>query len=491
MIVLIIAVFLVLFFLVAVFLSARTWRAAQVTAVVLTFLASILLIISASLSQKTHSTWMKRFADAERQLEQAHRQGQQLAYGDPRQVPWSDDSVAGLQQQLDEMIIDRGRAWRHCPPGMPQGAQITIGTVPPETAPEEARPNGIQEGTVLYAFKEEPQTGNPLIFLGEFQVVQAEALSVTLTPTLPLDAFQEQQVSDPSSAWTLYEIMPVDKHAAFASEPRRQRLLDDQPQPLFGEMDEPSLRETFAAASGNAPDSPLVSSLIADYVRNGTAATEQDVNQFPENIWRKLEFQQEHTMRVDSNNPDAGLTGVYFDPEGYAVLDALRQGRDVEFQENDIAVFPYSHELDRRFVDGLIAAGVARNLGPYFVRDLRDYAEALHSVSDRYRSTVQAARRAERDIQALTKTIEGTKRQTEYRTNERSDLQFDLEKFLFEDQQLADLLATLDGRQVSLQDELRTLYHTNAMLSQRLAEMDHQLTDVINRRTAEAAAQVP
>jgi hypothetical protein len=490
MIVLIIAVVLVLFFLVAVFFSARTWRGSQVTAVVLTFLASILLIISASLSVKTHSTWKKKFADAERQLAQVAEQGERLAYGTAQDVPWGEDSVAGLQQTMDQLIVDRGRAWRHCPPGAPQNGQIVIGTVPPETPPEEVRPNGIEVGTVLYAFKEQPQTGYPLIYLGEFLVAAADPQAVTLTPTLPLDGFQQQQLSDASSTWALYEIMPVDKHAAFAAEPRAEALLDDQPQPLFGQMDEQMLRETFAAVSGEAPDSPLVSALVVPYLRDGTPATEQDVAQVPENIWLKLEFQQEHTMRVDSNNPDAGLTGVYFDAEGYAVSDDLRHGGDVIFKEKDIAVFPYSQEADRAFVDQLISSGVARNLGPFFVRNLRDYEEALHDVADRFVKVMEATRRADRDIKALQKSIAGTQQQTAFRQQESDDLKFDLEKFNFEGQKLTELATTLGDQRTALQAELSNLYKTNSQLNQELSDIDRELTEEINRRTAAAAAQV-
>ena len=82
----------------------------------------------------------------------------------------------------------------------------------------------------------------------------------------------------------------ADKHAAFAAEPRKELLFDDQPQPLFGLMDEQQLRATFAAALGEAPDSPNVSGFVGPYVKDGTPATEQDASLFPENVWLKVEF---------------------------------------------------------------------------------------------------------------------------------------------------------------------------------------------------------
>ena len=495
MIPLLIGLFLVILFIVTIVLSVATWRPGHIVALCLTFLASISMVIVGSLSVTTHTTWRKAHAKVDSQLTTARREGVNLEYGDPAMVEPSEPSVFDLQRRLNRVLLDRGRVWRQCTPGAPAADTIKVSTVPPLATgepgnPATARPNGINANMVLYAFRED-ENQLPIAYLGEFQVVDAQPTGVTLTPSLPLDGLQQRLITDTSAFWTLYEMMPIDSHRVFAEEDTVGRSLDNTSSPIFGPVGEQELRTIFSTVTSLPADSEIVTAMVAPYLQDGRPATEQQVNLHPENIWQKLEFEKPHRERVDSNNPDPGLAGSHFDREGFAEASHLRRGEEALFRPKDIGVFSYAHDEDRRFVDDLIAAGTARNLGPFFVRPLRDYKTAFHDLQTQYLQRTRDTRRAQRDIEALNATIRQTQEQIAYRQEEREKLRGDLQGFERDRQGVGQLVVALESQQSALSKELSDLFQTNLALSRQLDEYNAKVTEEINRRGAEVAMQVP
>ena len=139
----------------------------------------------------------------------------------------------------------------------------------------------------------------------------------------------------------------------------------------------------FAGVTGLGLDAPIVTQLVAPYLKDGYAASDEDVNMFPTNIWQKLEFEKAHKERVDSNNLDPGISGSFFDPEGYAEVTRLRSGEEISVQVNDIGLFPYGYDLDKQAVDQLMASGICQKIGPVYVARYSDYEEALHDTQER------------------------------------------------------------------------------------------------------------
>ncbi len=498
MITLLIGIFLILFFLVTVVLSIKTWKAVHIVVVFFTFLAGVFFVICAAMSMKTHVAWRELLAKTETSLKAEQATGEALAYGDPEQVKSAEPSVFEIQQRLNRMLIDRGRSWRRCVPGDLAANSVTVSTVPAGIPEDQVRPNGIAANSVVYVFREAPVTipaaGEvvvPASYIGEFQVTNADDRNVTLQPTMPLDGQQQQLVANRPASWALYEMMPLDNHRVFSDEDIIDQPLDDTEKPIFGEMNGEMLRTVFSLILGAAPQDPLITELVTDYIRDGSVADEQVVNTEPENIWVKLEFQKPHSERVDSNNLDSGLSGNYFDPDGYAEITRLRRGGEAEFQVNDIGVFPYSHEVDKQLVDRLVADGIATIVGrPYYVRNLRDYEEDFHDIQDKFIKRNEDIRRAQRDIDALQKSIQKVAAQSEYRQGEKAKLEQDQGKILIDKEKVTELVASLDAQKTSLLDELSQLNRTNLALSQELTRINDVLTKEINRRTAEATAQL-
>ncbi|NLX55211.1 MAG: hypothetical protein GXY58_08865 [Planctomycetaceae bacterium] len=494
MIPLLIGILLLILFIVAIVLSVSTWRAWHIVAACMTFLAAVGLVIVASLTLKTHNHWRKTHADVSKQAADAAHEGRLLAYGDPTVVASPTPSVDDLQHQLNRALLDRGRVWRRCTPGVPANNAVQVSTVPPtETGepgdPNTAPPNGIAVDMVLYAFLEDVNR-MPVAYLGEFLVTDAQPTGVTLQPTLPMDQVQQSQVTIQPAFWTLYEMMPIDSHQVFSDEDTMGQILDDTPKPVYGAMDEQNLRTIFAAVTGQPGDSQVVTELVMDYLKDGSPAGDQDVNQSPENIWLKLEFRKDHKERVDSSNPDAGMAGNYFDPEGYAEVSALRHGEEAAVRAGDIGIFPYALDEHRGLVDRLTSSETCRVVGPVYIRSLRDYEHAFHDIQDRFTRAVEATRRAQRDVDALKLTIIKTQEQIAYRQDERSKLQQDQQGFERDKAQLTELVAALESQKTALRDELSNLFKVNLALEQQLTDYNARLTEEINQRAA-AVAVVP
>jgi hypothetical protein len=492
MIALLIGIFLVILFIVTIVLSVSTWRAWHIVVACLTFLAAVGLVVVASLSQKTHNYWRKTHATVSQQLDDAKHEGIVLEHGDPTLVASPTPSVDDLQHRLNRSLMDRGRVWRRCTPGVPANNAIVISTVPPTATgepgdPNTAKPNGIAAKMVLYAFLEDANQ-MPIAYLGEFQVSDAQPAAVTLQPTMPLDGQQQALVAAQPARWTLYEMMPIDSHRAFSDEDTVGKTLDDTKQPVFGPMNEQNLRGVFATVTGQPADSPLVTELVAAYVKDGSSVTAAEEGQFPDNIWKKLEFKKDHKERVDSNNPDSGMSGNYFDPEGYAEVSRLRRGDEAAVRNGDIGLFPFMNDEDKRLVTGLTSSGICDDLGPYYARSLRDYEEGFHDSLDRFNQCMEATRRAQRDVDALKSTIVKTQEQTAYRQEEHSKLQQDAEGYTRDGAKLAELVAALESQKKSLREELSGLFQTNLALDQQLTEYNAKLTEEINRRAADVAA---
>ncbi len=496
MIPLLIGIFLIILFIVTMVLSASAWRGWHIAAACLTFLAAVGLVIVASLSQRTHSTWMKRHADVSQQLTQASQEGLHLEIGDPTMVEPPTPSLNDTQQRLNRLLLDRGRVWRQCTPSPPYGTSISVSTVPPTDTgqpgdPTTAKPHGIDANTIVYAFRENERQ-YPIAYLGEFRVVEAQPTSVTLEYTLPLDGQQATLVNDPSARWTLYEMLPLDSHRIFSNQDNIDRKLDDTPKPVFGEMNEQELRSIFSLVTGVAPDDALLTAMIESYVKDGSPATDQELSAHPENIWQKLEFDKEHKERVDSNNLDPGITGNFFDPEGYAEVTQLRNvDSEASFRVNDIGIFPYGYDEDKRLVDQLTSSGICQKLGPVYVRSLRDYEEAFHSIQNRFIKRNEDVRRAQRDIDNLNMTIRKTQEEIAYRQQERAKLKDDEAGFTRDKDKMDQLVAALETQKTTLRDELKALFETNLALSEQLALFNAKLTEEINRRAASVAAQTP
>jgi hypothetical protein len=225
---------------------------------------------------------------------------------------------------------------------------------------------------VVYAFTEKADESGRLLptsYLGEFVVADNQNGTVTLTPTLRSP--QYDKVVGESNQWSLYELMPLDSHDAFAEVGSASS--EDA---LFGRMDPDVLNKIFAAL----PESNR-QAVIDSYTRDGQAANDNDP---PDVVWERIKFIKDFSLDVDSLQVSTALDGGYFDDDGRTVDNRLKRGEGkerVEFKVDDEIDFVFSK------AEELIQQGVAKLIKRYYVRSLNDYDDGFRLL-DRHQFDV-------------------------------------------------------------------------------------------------------
>ena len=532
----IVGVLLILFFFFLTFMCSKTWKIFHVIMLFLVFFAAISSAIYGALVLKTQKAWRTTYNRLDEQLGTAQIEGEQLLLGDISEVTdWRTRNLGALltaSGELHRYLMDSGRIWRHCTKTNVAGGAVTLSTVAPNTPREESRPNRIVEKMVLYGFLEQATPDGlmvPTFYLGEFQATNVTDSSVTIQPLRPLRADARQAVAQSNAPWSLYEMMPLDSHVAFAESatqdqvfeqldangdgflagdevgaanqllfarllettdisPRDQKLSKDEFSQgvLFGVMDEQKLRTLWMPNPGIEGFDELVKELVKD----GTRATPEEIAQAPERIWMKVKFLKDHEVEVDSGDVQGVLEGTYFDRNGRAIVQRLRRG-DVDspeaakFEREELAVF------DQETADTMAADGVVELVGPVYVRKLNDYEYEFHQIASRMQKLDEIIRDVSRDTALIARADEQANDQIRYRQRERALLQEDKAHFAKEVQVVTTYVQKLDAKYTGMMGEMSRIYRSNVLMEQELERMNREMTEEIDRRTRAATASLP
>ena len=282
-------------------MCTKTWRWFHVTMIFFVFIASNFLVTIAAVSLRTHSSWQRDHDKKSKTLQQLKSDYQAMSQGNRSEQVVKDpidqraddipQNMFDVRSKLTRVMMDRGRVWRGASvQGVSKDAdwqkvEIKLATV--------ENPNQIQgAGTVLYAFKEalapnevavpdevdemamedDPEAVPvappapvkvPVVYMGEFRVVNAGAGDVTLGWTYAPSRVQRMHMSfADKTTWVLYEKMPVDGHQLFSFQMVNDVSLDDKDpgvperneerdiRPLFGKMDPAEIEQVFQMVTG-------------------------------------------------------------------------------------------------------------------------------------------------------------------------------------------------------------------------------------------------
>ena len=162
-------------------------------------------------------------------------------------LPNGNLGTEAAKRELFATLIERGRVWTNCEPSKvnPATGGVVLKT-------DEPIPNGITPNMTLHAVEEEDvEKGGR--YLGEFKVtdVDDKTRTVGLTPTRSLNAGELQRLakSTGKGRWTMYEVMPVDKHEPLSGL-SRQELKELLPANSVAEYE----KDGQAAAPGDPED---------------------------------------------------------------------------------------------------------------------------------------------------------------------------------------------------------------------------------------------
>ncbi len=163
---------------------------------------------------KTQQYWEAQAKQCEKNLKDADEQNRKLVEAD--KLPNGNLGTDAARRELYSVLIGRGRVWNNCEPAKVDRAtgHVKLKTDQP-VAPVAF--GGIAPHMTLHAV-EEADVQNGGRYLGEFKVVQVidKERTVELAPTRSLDADELTRLARSKGPWTMYEVMPVDKHEPFA-----------------------------------------------------------------------------------------------------------------------------------------------------------------------------------------------------------------------------------------------------------------------------------
>lgn len=485
-------------FIVMLVKSFQHWGALHTTLLVLLFLQVwCFLFFSAGVLSRRNGymrayTLLKdKVAAKERELEET-RSGSKL---DPnidlsRYVP--------ITNELNRMLVERGRVWRNSIMSVAGQNEIALQLAPgaiaaaaPAAAPAAGDANapaasdgGLSKDTIVHAFGEVADARGtlPSAYMGEYVVTESANGNVKLKPTGGLTPEQINAISQGTfRSWSVYELMPLDSHTAFAAEGSKAE--DDA---IFGRMDpteianllgiDPALAQQ--APTNLAPRDAIKARALQSYLNDGGRPPEGTP---PEQVYVRVEFVKDHTIEVDAQEQRNAREGGFFDLSGRSVDARLKRGEEgakVAFKAGDKIVF------DTTTANDLIKQEIVKSIAPVFVRPLNDYEYAFREVRRQITAAQQDAKLIEREIAEMLKSQGIADSQVRMRQDERSKLDKDSAQYQKEQAVITAEVQRLQTQLASTRSEISSMFQQLQSLRDEIVANQKALTDAINAATS-------
>ncbi|MHC2069644.1 hypothetical protein ACYFX5_19400 [Bremerella sp. T1] len=468
---------LVLLFGIFSYLNAANWNVLHVLGLFLTFGAAFAYLVLASAVLKTESSWKKLAEQRQKELNQAVSQVEMLESGrtvNPQtgrleSAENPTDSLVGAKAELKRVMYDRGRLWRNVTRGAINNNQVGL-TLPPIQAPAANDGSGaaapapapaqrsLAPDDIVYAFGQMPYPDDPTItvpdyFIGEFVVRTIQGNNLTVESTTKLDGVQKTALELPSQ-WMLYDKMPVDDYE------------------VFDEMEEEKLATLIKrACTRMSLPQALQNELVTSLQRSGQPAGPDD----PEiAVMSKVTFQQDYEVPVDAQAATVGVTQEFEPASGLAAAEYLKQGEPTKFSKGDQVVLSVSRDPGKSLVD----QGIVTVDEKVYVRPLNDFAFQFHAFKAQVEDMRDMAYTLNQDIKMLQESEAITKDVVAYRTQEKTNLQADKQKVVYEQEQIAEYKQKLLNFLTETLKENSRLYRTNQTLVDEL----QRISDAIMRK---------
>ena len=454
---------------VCVYLASKSWHWVNVLFLMLTFIAGLAATIGLAQVGSLRYKQQKAALDAQKRADRLVSEASLKVSGDLDSTTYSKDSLRGVSQELALVMAGRGRVWSRGSVSA-DGENVTF-TFP--SARPKSGDNGIQlENVVLFAFGEDiaripkgegndantPPPRVPISYIGSVRVIEETPESLKLAPEFITDP---DQYTNPSTTWSLFEKMPLDRHDSVQNAFRRVAKLEDD-----AEIDLTDLRQFLQNGLLNAerveidPNSREYEEMLDRYTFDGVplGAIQNWIDKQPNRIVAKFEPAPEEifvryrftaksrkSYQVDSDGNLA--TDGPFTATGLAIESSLHLGKEVQFEEDDVVS-----------VDSINACGYSRSDGTqvppfpstepveeverYYVRQLRDYPYLLASTTDASTKIGEETVRRQSSNAVQTATLQDTKAQIAERTKLTTALEADQKNLRGDQQVISEVLET-------------------------------------------------
>jgi hypothetical protein len=453
------------------------WGVLYTIVLVFTFLSCLVFLFASAGVASRRIAWVRVHDKLKAQVEKLEEEARMLKFGDINR-PTSDlSSMVALANEVSRLTVERGQIWRGASltEFKRDGVRLTMAGPTAEAPapaaagnPPQPEVNGdLPVENLVHAYGEAPGDDGkilPRIYLGEYKVAESQGGKALLVPIIELTDAQAEAAQN-SANWTLFKILPVDSHTAFA-EPGSKRTNEAE----FGRMDAKVIADLLKLpvellerdASQLSGEEARQAKLLRSYVEDGSRARE---NELPENVWYRIEFLNDFSDVVDSEEKRTASDGGYFDTSGRTVDARLRRPEKqekVSFKKGQQVLFI------RAFAEQLISQGTAKLIEPVFVRPIHDYSIAFSETRNRTARAIQDAQAIARDIGQVQATNTVAQEQVVFRQNERQMLDKDKAQY---DKELAVITSEVERLTTAVQQtkaELSRIYRANQEQYERL-----------------------
>jgi hypothetical protein len=483
-------------FIVMLVKSNKNWGALHTTLLVFLFLeAWCLLFFSAGVSSRRNG-FMKAY---DRLLEKSEAKlvaEDRARYGDRISVIPDMNAYVPITNELNRLLVERGRVWRNASVSQLAANEVSLqlmagvagipapapGAAGAEGAPPAAAQAnvGLAQESVVHAFGERTDERGtvPVVYLGEFVVSAADGPAIKLKPTGSLTSEQTAAVASGSfPTWSIYELMPLDSHAAFAAAGSQE---DENA--IFGRMDREEVAQLLGIDPALADAEPsslnvrdaIKARVLQAYLNDGGRPPEGTP---PDQIYVRIEFLKDHAIEVDAQEQRAATDGGFYDISGRSVDARLKRGEEgakVSFKAGEVIV------LDSISADELIKQGTAKQVAPVFVRTLNDYEYAFREVRRQITAATQDAKLIERELAEMLKSQGIADSQIRMRQQERIKLDKDFAQYSKENEVITAEVARLDQELVATRTELSNMFQKIQTLRDQIVASQRAATAAID-----------
>lgn len=395
-------------------MAAKHWHWVNTVFLILTFIAGV--AATAGMAQvfykrsKAVTAYNKIVNDHAKASEQLNV----AIYGKPSDIGYGENSLRGVSNKLNLELMGRGRVW--------SGGTVASGgenlwnfkfasPVPEGEDNQLAQLKQIE----VQVFRDQVINGRayPVSYVGEFRINDATREGFVLQGLQIVDA---GEAASPTSTWSIYEKMPLDRRGAFkdaiAAMAKEGMNVDEMSIDQFREILKtqffPAEKVPFDADS--ADYERLIDSYAFDGMSLGKIQNWVEANQGsrksgpfqprPEEVHVKYRFNKaskEYTVDAEGNLETDGP----FTPLGHAVSRNLHLGKKVTFEEGDeVTIDQLSAEGYQR--DGTTIAPFPQTedvteLDRIYVRKYRDYPFMYSSLQSQAAKLVEALQGRKKD----------------------------------------------------------------------------------------------
>ncbi|MEI8211217.1 MAG: hypothetical protein WCI02_03660 [Planctomycetota bacterium] len=491
-------------FIVMVVKSAKGWGALHTTLLILLFLQVWCFLFFTAGVQSRRNGYVRAYDILKKKVEDRERELDEARYGSKIEPNVDLTRYVPITNELNRLLVERGRVWRNASVSvagqneialqLPAVVQPAAGAANPANPPaagnaDAAAPApvtadaGLPKDAIVHAFGESSDNNSilPVAYLGEFVVTDSANGIVKIKPTGALTPEQISAISQRSfGTWSVYELMPLDSHTAFATEGSKP-----EENATFGYMDPTALSNLLKIDMGLAQAEPaslnmkdaIKARVLQSYVNDGGRPPEGTP---PEQVYVRVEFLKDHTIEVDAQEQRNAREGGFFDLSGRSVDARLKRAEDgakVAFKAGETIVFDSSTAND------LIKQEIVKSIAPVFVRSLNDYEYAFREVRRQITAAQQDAKLIEREIAEMLKSQGIADNQVRIRQDERAKLDKDFAQYKKENEVITAEAQRLQALVTATRTEISTMFQTIQSLRDEIVANQRSLTEAINARS--------